>query len=206
MRRELDAIMNEFEDPLRTNIDFTDRESGENSMDLIASFDTKPDLKMPIRHGVFLWGTNRLSEWVHADELELAAGIVPGYRAFRREPCESESDRDNGFARLWYGEQSFRAKPIVWLEVEPEGFHVGQRVEVKSDYGKRQPGLATIVEIKWNRYEKRIEYSLRGVDLKLNRIFFADELRPAIKLKEFAQPNITVGVATGDDLPSLASN
>lgn len=181
--------MNEFENPLPSNIDFTDRESGENSMDLISSFDTKPDLKMPIRHGVFLWGTNRLSEWVHADELELAAEIVPGYRVFRREPCENESDRETGHARLWYGRQSFRAKPIVWLEVEPEGFEVGQRVEVKSDYGKRQPGLATIAEMNWNRYEKRIEYSLRGVDLKLNRVFFASELRPAIKLKEFVQSN-----------------
>jgi hypothetical protein len=178
------------ETSIRLDTDLTDRETGENSMDLISSFDSKPDLKMPIKHGVFLWGSNRLAEWVHPDEQALAEEIVPGYRVFRREPCLGQLDRDDGYARLWYGQQSFRAKPIVWLEVEPEGFAVGDRVEVKSEYGKRQPGLATIVEMKWNRYEKRIEYSLRGNDLTLERIYHADELRSAVELNDSAGPEL----------------
>lgn len=180
--------MNDFENPIHLNIDFTNRDADENSMDLISSFDSKPDLKLPIRHGVFLWGVDRLSEWVHADELELAAEIVPGHRVFRREPCENETDRDEGFAKLWYGRQSFRAKPIVWLEVDHENFAVGDRVEVKSDYGKRQPGLASIVEMKWNRYQKRIEYALRGTDLRHERVYVSHEFRPAVNLTDKLGP------------------
>ena len=170
--------------PIQLDPDFLDRNSGENSMELISSFDSKPDLKLLTKHGVFLWGSDQLDKWVHPEDLELAAKIIPGYRIFRREPCRVQEDRDKGYAEIFYGSQSLRIRPIVWLNVEPEGFTVGDRVEVLSDQGKRQPGLATIQEMEWNRYTQTIEYKLRGNELMFRRPYASEELRHAVKLNE----------------------
>ena len=151
-------------------------------MELISSFDSKPDLKLVTKHGVFLWGSDQLDKWVHPDDLELAAKIIPGYRIFRREPCRNLEDREDGYAEIFYGSQSLKIRPIVWLNVEPEGFTVGDRVEVLSDQGKRQPGLATIQEMRWNRYTQTIEYLLRGNELMFRRTYASEEMRHAIKL------------------------
>ena len=153
-------------------------------MDMISSFDSKPDLKLVTKHGVFLWGSDQLSKWVHPDDVELASKIIPGYRIFRREPCRDQEDRDSGYAEIFYGSQSLRIRPIVWLNVEPEGFTIGDRVEILSDQGKRQPGLATIQEMLWNRYSQTIEYKLRGNELRFRRIYASEELRHALKLNE----------------------
>ena len=153
-------------------------------MGLISTFDSKPDLKLVTKHGVFLWGSDQLGKWVHPNDLELAAKIIPGYRVFRREPCRDQQDRDEGYAEIFYGSQSLRIRPIVWLNIEPEGFTVGDRVEVLSDQGKRQPGLATIQEMLWNRYTQKIEYRLRGNELRFRRIYASEELRHALKLNE----------------------
>lgn len=151
-------------------------------MRLISSFDTKPALKLQTKHGVFLWGSDQLSKWVHPDDLELASQIIPGYRIFRREPSPVQEERDNGYAEIFYGDQSIRIRPIVWLEITPEGFTIGDRIEVLSEQGKRQPGLATIKEICWNRYQQQIEYTLIGNELVFRRVYSCDELRHATKL------------------------
>lgn len=168
--------------PIRLDPDFLDRNSGENSMGLISSFDTKPDLKLITKHGVFLWGSDQLFKWVHPDDLELASQIIPGYRIFRREPCRVQEERDEGYAEIFYGAQSLRIKPIVWLEVTPEGFDIDDRVEILSDQGKRQPGLATIKQIYWNRYSQQIEYTLIGNELVFRRVYSHLELRHATRL------------------------
>lgn len=173
------------EAPIKLDHDFLDRNAGENSMGLISSFDTKPDLKLLPKHGVFLWGSDQLDKWIHPEDLELAQQIIPGYRVFRREPCRDLNDRDSGYAEIFYGSQSLRIRPIVWLEVKPAGFTVGDRVEVLSDQGKRQPGLATIQEMVWERYSQRIEYVLRGNELKFRRVYVSEELRHALKLNGF---------------------
>ena len=172
------------DDRIQLDTNFLDRNSGENSMALISSFDSKPDLKLITKHGVFLWGSDQLDKWVHPEDLELAAQTIPGYRIFRREPCRDQEDRDAGYAEIFYGLKSLRIRPIVWLNVEPEGFTVGDRVEVLSDQGKRQPGLGTIQEMLWNRYTQSIEYKLRGNELLFRRIYGCEELRHAFKLNE----------------------
>ena len=85
----------------------------------------------------------------------------------------------------FYGDQSLRILPIVWLEVTPEGFTIGDRVEILSDQGKRQPGLATIKEMCWNRYTQQIEYTLIGNELVFRRVYSNEELRHATKLNHF---------------------
>jgi len=154
-------------------------------MELISSFDKKPSLKLLTKHGVFLWGNDQLHNWVHPQDLELASQLIPGYRIFRRVPCRGQEDHDKGYAEIFYGDQSLRILPIVWLEVTPEGFTIGDRVEILSDQGKRQPGLATIKEMCWNRYAQQIEYTLIGNELVFRRVYSNDQMRHAMKLKHF---------------------
>ena len=172
------------QDPIELDPDFLDRNAGENSMELISSFDSKPDLKLLTKHGVFLWGSDQLDKWVHPDDIDLASKIIPGYRIFRREPCRDQEDRDAGYAEIFYGSQSLKIRPIVWFNVDPEGFTIDDRVEILSGQGKRQPGLATIQEMLWNRYAQTIEYKLRGNELLFRRVYASEELRHAPKLNE----------------------
>lgn len=148
----------------------------------ISTFDVKPDLKPETKYGVFLWWSDRLPKWIHPDDIEIANRLVPGFKVFRREPCQNASDRQLGYFELCYGEESFRALPIVWLEITSEGWEVGDRVEVKSRHGKRRPGIATITDMVWDRLAKRIEYVLERNGMALPNRFQNEDLRPAFVL------------------------
>ncbi len=178
-------FMKSPEHTIKLDPDFLDRNSGENSLALISSFDTQPALKLLTKHGVFLWGSDQLNKWVHPEDLELASQLIPGYRVFRREPCRVQKERDEGYVEIFYGSQSLRIRPIVWLEVHSEGFTIGDRVEVLSDQGKRRPGLATVQEMRWNRHLKQIEYNLARNELTFRRVYTSKELRHATKLNSF---------------------
>lgn len=162
---------------------------GEIDLDLIAeqirTFDVQPDLKPLEKHGVFLWWSDQLPEWIHPEDLETAEKLVPGLKIFRREVPETTHDRKAGYFRFCYGALSFRALPIVWLEVQPEGFEIGDRVEVKSSSGKRRPGVATIRDVVWERHRKMIVYLLERNEMPLPRPFLADEIRPALRLGHY---------------------
>lgn len=181
--------MKPSKDTIKLDSDFLDRHSGENSMVLISSFDTQPGLKLLTKCGVFLWGSDQLDKWVHPEDLELASQLIPGYRVFRREPSRAHEERAEGYAEIFYGPQSLRIRPIVWLEIHSEGFTIGDRVEVLSDQGKRRPGLATIQEMRWNRHAKKIEYTLIGNELTFRRLYASEELRHATKLNRFLTKN-----------------
>ena len=162
-------------DPLE--IDFDTLEGGS-----ITTFDTLPGLKLIPRYGVLLWWSDRIPTWVHADDIETAQRLVPGKRVFRRVACTNTSDQTLGYAELIYGGESFRALPIVWFEVEPEGFDIGDRVEIKSSYGKRRPGIATITDMIWNVHRQQIEYRLHRRNMPLPRLYRADEIHHAPRL------------------------
>lgn len=163
------------EDPFYGQLD-------QDALAQIRSFDSKPELKTLVKHGVFLWWSDRLPAWIHPDDIELARDLVPGYRVFRREMCEGYADRELGYAKLCYGLESFRALPIIWLEVPDTGFAVGDRVEIKSEHGKRRPGLATITGMTWDRHRQRVQFKLRRNDMPLPDPYLAENLVPALRL------------------------
>ena len=170
-------------DPEDSNADpFVGQPDPQLIADLVRTFDVKPDLKPLPKYGVFLWWSDQLPQWIHPDDLELAERLVPGCKIFRREVCDSEVDRDSGYFGYHYGSESFRALPIVWLEIHSDGFEVGDRVEVKSENGKRRPILATIAEMTWGRYRQTIEYQLERNGMPLRRRYRREEIRPALRL------------------------
>ena len=144
---------------------------------------TKSTLRPPETQGVFLWWPATWEDWLHPDDQELGQRLVPGYRVFTRRPCENYADRELGYHQLIYGPYQFRALPVIWFPVDCEGYRVGDQVEVLSALGRRQPGIATIREMNWNRRQLRIEYLLASRDLGRQRRFTADEFQPIAGLE-----------------------
>ena len=139
-------------------------------------------LKMLPQYGVFLWWPADPNLWAHPDDTEIIRKFVPGSRIFRRDVSPNYSDRELGFVVYQYGDVRFRARPMLWREIEPDAFRPGDFVEVKSRSGKTRPRMARISEILWNRHSRRIEYVVASRNMRLGRTFYAEDLRPAIQL------------------------
>lgn len=142
-------------------------------------------LKRPTKFGVFLWWSDQIPTWVHTDDIETATRLVPGNRVFRTAECENASDRELGFSTFWYGEESFRGKPALWLEVHPPGFEIDDLVEIKSQHGKRYPQIAEVSAIHWNRNSLSIEFFVSINGNRISRPLGGHEIRPAVRLGQF---------------------
>ena len=136
-------------------------------------------LKMLPQYRVFLWWPADPNLWAHPNDTETIRQFVPGRRIFRRDVSDEYSDRELGFVVYQYGDVQFRAKPILWREIEPGIFRSGDLVEVKSRSGKTRPRIARISEILWDRHTRRIEYLLDSRSMRIRRKYRAEELRPA---------------------------
>lgn len=145
-------------------------------------------LKRQSKSGVYLWWSDDVPDWVHPDDHDIVASMVPGKRIFTRLECESPEDREQGYSLLRYGEIEFRALPTIWLEVETEGYEVGDLVEIKSRYGKLRPGIATIVDITWNQPRRCVQYFLAKNERRLARAFEFADIQPAIRLGHHLTP------------------
>jgi len=136
-------------------------------------------LRMRPHHGVFLWWPADPNLWAHPDDTETIAKFVPGQRIFQRDVSRDYSDRELGFVVYQYGDIRFRAKSILWREVEPGVFRRGDLVEVKSRFGKTRPKIAQVAEILWDRHSRIVQYVLVSRGMEIGRKYSADELRPA---------------------------
>ncbi len=139
-------------------------------------------LKPEEKHGVFQWWVERLPPWVHPDDLSIANQLVPGNRVFRKVECENFADRKLGYSDFVYGQQRMRALPGLWLEIQVDGYEVGDLVEIKSQYGKLRPRIASIGEIEWNRNTQEIEYRLIASDHKINYAYASSDIQPVFRL------------------------
>ena len=135
-------------------------------------------LKRPPRFGVFLTWPAEGSDWVHPQDIERANEMIPSDRVFRRE------DLDEHYSILTYGSQTIRVRPSMWLEVETDGYEIGDTVEIKSNFGRQKPLIARIEEILWNKREQRIEYVLKQEGRILQKRSLADEFRMVIPINQ----------------------
>ena len=139
------------------------------------------ELKMRPKYGVFLWWPTG-DGWVHPDDRKTIDKFIPGQRVLRREQVVGFSDQKLGFVAYHYGPISFRAMPIMWLEVNSEGFHASDLVEIKSQNGKARPVIGRIEDVLWDRRVNRIRYRIKSRGMPIKRLFQASDLRPAIPL------------------------
>ena len=74
----------------------------------------------------------------------MARTLIPSGRIFRRD------GRDGDYVLVHYGDVTLRVRPTLWQEVEPEGFEIGDWVEVRTRGLANEPRTGTIAEIAWD--------------------------------------------------------
>lgn len=146
------------------------------------SFATHPD-----RYGVFAWwpddrGYGGEDEyWLHPYDHVMASDFLPSDRVWQR-------FRGEGMYDLYcQGRILFRAQPRMWVEVEYEGYWVGDFVEVLSQQGERDPFVAEISEVRWNRQTREFEYLLSRSGHQMFQRFSSQEFRTASSLENKEQ-------------------
>jgi len=120
--------------------------------------------------GVFLTWPESGENAFHPEDLKLALDWIPSDRVFQRPTF------DGTYYHLYYGEQSIRMKPSMWLPIADEGFKIGDKVEVPSQLMKNDPMVATIIEMRYAQAQSVIKYTLLNHDMPTPRTYIAEEL------------------------------
>ena len=151
---------------------------GDESLDL-TSFATYPN-----RYGVFAWWPDDRNlagegeQWLHPYDEVVAADYLPSDRVWQR-------FRGEGMYDLYcQGEIRFRAQPRMWIEVQHEGYWIGDFVELLSQQGERDPFVAQICEVRWNRQTRELEYLLSRAGHAMTQLFTRSEFRNATGIEE----------------------
>ena len=130
-----------------------------------------PPLKTDPKYGYFPWWPEDGDDWVHPEDVAIARSLIPSGRIFRR-------DGDRGdFVVMYYGEIRLRVRPKLWQEVEPEGFELGDWVEVLSLGMRNEPRTGVIRDVMWDTDARGIRYFIRENELPIAEHYAADELR-----------------------------
>ena len=144
----------------------------------------KKPVRMLPRHGVFFrWPEQPVEDWIHPDDMELAAGMLPGGRIFQLQECEDEQDAKDGYSVISYGDVSVRVLPAMWLPVEDAGYQVGDRVEVLAKNRTKQPFIGTLAEVTYNPVTRRVEYKIETRSMVLQKKYFEEDFRPCCRLE-----------------------
>jgi hypothetical protein len=152
--------------------------ASDDSLDPI-SFAPYPDC-----YGVFAWWPDDRNlggegeQWLHPYDEVLAADYLPSDRVWQR-------FRGEGMFDLYcQGEIRFRAQPRMWIEVGYEGYWIGDFVELLSQQGERDPFVAEISDVRWNRQTRELEYLLNRAGHMMVQRFSSREFRTASALDE----------------------
>ncbi len=140
-----------------------------------------PPLKRASRFGVMLWwpSDQETKNWVHPDDLETVAQMVPGNRILKRTDI-SNSD----YAEFAYGATSFRVRPSIWLEVTCAPYEIGDLVETRSQMGRRRAVTARIEERLWNSKSQTALFRLSTNGTPLPQLYPADAFQMVVKLNQ----------------------
>jgi len=109
---------------------------------------------------------------LHPDDIAIINRVIPSSRVFRR------SRFDGVFYQFEYGKSlQFRLRPCMWLALDWEGIDVGDQVEVIGLGMTRDLFVARVVEMRFNRRNRQIEYTLSQAGQVHPRLYLANELR-----------------------------
>ncbi len=95
----------------------------------------RPDLP---DFGVYLHWPAAGLDWIHPDDLPVAERWIPSPRVFRR------FHYDGNYYHLQYGDSTLRVQPTMWTSVPRIDVQVGDQVELLSQFGQKDPCIATI--------------------------------------------------------------
>jgi hypothetical protein len=97
--------------------------------------------------------------------------MIPSGRVFRREGSDGE------YLLMRYGDVALRVRRTLWQEVEPEGFELGDWVEVLSRGLRNEPHTGVIREMLWDQRAKAIRYLISDNYVPINEPYTRDDLR-----------------------------
>jgi hypothetical protein len=130
-----------------------------------------PPLKVDPKYGCFPWWPEDGNDWVHPDDVALARSIIPSGRIFRRDHSDGE------YLLMRYGDVTLRVRRTLWQEIEPEGFELGDWVEVLSRGLRNEPRTGVIREMLWDARSNVIRYFIAENEVPINDPYTRDDLR-----------------------------
>jgi hypothetical protein len=130
-----------------------------------------PPLKTDPKYGCFPWWPEDGNDWVHPDDVALARSVIPSGRVFRRDSSDGE------YLVMRYGEITLRVRRTLWQEVEPEGFELGDWIEVLSLGLRNEPRTGVIREMLWDPRASVIHYFIAENNVPINEPYARDDLQ-----------------------------
>ncbi|HEX4413810.1 MAG TPA: hypothetical protein VH107_09295 [Lacipirellulaceae bacterium] len=130
-----------------------------------------PPLKIDPKYGCFPWWPENGNDWVHPEDVATARSIIPSGRIFRRDSGHGD------YLRMQYGDVTLRVRRTLWQEIEPEGFEIGDWVEVLSCGLRNEPRTGIIREMLWDQRANVIRYMISDNNVPINEPYTRDDLR-----------------------------
>ena len=130
-----------------------------------------PPLKVDPKYGCFPWWPEDGNDWVHPDDVALARSVIPSGRIFRRDASDGE------YLLMRYGDLTLRVRRTLWQEIEPEGFELGDWVEVLSRGLRNEPHTGVIRDMLWDARAHVIRYYIAENEVPINDPYTHDDLR-----------------------------
>ena len=130
-----------------------------------------PPLKTDPKYGCFPWWPEDGDDWVHPDDVAQARSMIPSDRVFRRDGEEGE------YILMHYGDVTLRVRRTLWHEVVPEGFELGDWVEVLSRGMRNEPRTGVIREMLWDERARAIGYHISENDVPIEQRYSREDLR-----------------------------
>jgi hypothetical protein len=128
-------------------------------------------LKINPKYGYFPWWPEDGDGWVHPEDVAIARRMIPSGRVFRR---DGES-RD--YVVMHYGPVRLRMLRTLWQEVEPEGFEIGDWVEVLSRGMLNQPRTGVIREVLWDERARALRYQIMDNGVPIEQRYSREDLQ-----------------------------
>jgi hypothetical protein len=130
-----------------------------------------PPLKTDPKYGHYPWWPVDGDDWVHPEDVALARSMIPSERVFRRDGGQGD------YLLMHYGEVTLRVRRTLWQEVEPEGFEIGDWVEVRTRGLQNEPRTGTIAEMLWDKHAGELRYQIVENDQLIESRYSRDDLR-----------------------------
>jgi hypothetical protein len=129
-------------------------------------------LKTDPKYGYYPWWPEDGDDWIHPEDVEVARSLIPSGRVFRRDGEQGE------MIVLHYGPQRLRVRRTLWKEVEPEGFDIGDMVEIAPRGMNNAPRTGVIREVLWDDDAGGLRYQITEAGVPLEKLYTRDDLLP----------------------------
>src|SRR3990172_5152854 len=130
-----------------------------------------PPLKTDPKYGYYPWWPAEGNDWIHPEDVAAVRAMIPSGRIFRREGTAGE------LVLMHYGVVTLRVRPTLWQEVEPEGFEIGDWVEVRTRGLANEPRTGTIAEMLWDEHTEAIRYQIVENGQPIETLYSRDDLK-----------------------------